>query len=131
SMDTIIIERTLSSTTYQTGDANYSKLVGDVVIRHGTDYLYCDTAFVRIETKSMEAFGSVRIVQPGGTEATSDYLRYNDKVAFLSGNVSLTDGKSNLWCEELTYNLTTKVGVYDKNGTLQDGATVVSSREGT
>ena len=131
-MTTIVIDRSLASEFYQTDSGNYTKLVGDVIIHHGSDYLYCDTAFVRVETKSLVAFGSVRIVQPGGTQGTSDYLRYtgNDKTAYMRGNVSLTDGKSNLWCEELTYNLDTKIGIYNHNGTLQDGATVVSSREG-
>lgn len=132
--DTVIIEHSSASVTYQpdTG-STYTRLVGDVVIRHGVDYLYCDTAFVKLASKTLEAFGSVRIVQPGGTQGTCDFLKYtgNIKLAYMFGNVSLTDGKSNLWCEELTYDLNTKIGVYTRNGTLQDGATVVSSREGT
>lgn len=131
--DTIFIINNRLGTFVQTDSGNITKLIWDVIIKHGDDFLYCDSAYFDQEKKNLEAFGSVRIVQPGGTQGTSDYLRYigGQKIAYMRGNVSLTDGKSNLWCEELTYNLGTKVGVYNHNGTLQDGATVVSSREGT
>jgi lipopolysaccharide export system protein LptA len=130
---TIKINRSTNSFFVQTDSGQISRFIGNVEIQHGDDFLYCDSAHVDIAKNNLQAFGSVRIVQPGGTEGTSDYLRYqgNRKLAYMSGNVSLTDGKSNLWCEELTYDLNTKVGVYNKNGTLQDGTTVVSSREGT
>ena len=129
----VFIERSLGSFFIQTDSGNISRLIGDVVIRHDDDYLYCDSAHINLATNNLKAYGSVRIVQPGGTQGTSDYLNYmgNRKLAYMSGNVSLTDGKSNLWCEELTYDLNSKVGVYNRNGTLQDGSTVVSSREGT
>ncbi len=66
-------------------------------------------------------------------QVTSDYLRYtgNKKLAYLRGNVALTDGKSSLWSEELTYDLGAKTGVYANGGTLQNDATTVSSNQGT
>jgi lipopolysaccharide export system protein LptA len=109
-----------------------TKLFGDVILKHENDTLFCDSAYFNKEKNSLEAFGSVRIAQPGGTEGTSDYLRYvgDAKTAYMRGNVSLTDGKSDLWCEELTYDLNTRIGIYKKNGTLRNEGTVVSSREG-
>ena len=79
-----------------------------------------------------EAFSNVRIAQTGGTQGTSDYLRYtaDNKEAFMQGNVNLTDGKNRLACAELTYNLGTKTGVYNNGGTLYSDSTVVSSNTG-
>lgn len=116
----------------KTDSGEITKVLWDVIIRHGNDSLYCDSAYVDLQKQNLQAFGSVKIVQPGGTEGTCDYLRYQGsrKLAFMQGNVGLTDGKSNLWCEELTYDLNTKIGIYKKNGTLQNEGTVVSSREG-
>jgi lipopolysaccharide export system protein LptA len=130
---TIEIVKSNGSDFIQTDSGALTKLKGEVAIKHNNDYLYCDSAYIDVNKNNLEAFGSVRIVQPGGTEGTSDYLRYvgNRKLAYMRGNVSLTDGKSNLWCEELTYDLNTKIGVYSRNGTLQDDKTVVTSREGT
>jgi lipopolysaccharide export system protein LptA len=130
---TIQIIQSEGSSFNQTDSGMLTRLTGAVILKHNNDFLYCDTAYIDINKNNLEAYGSVRIVQPGGTEGTSNYLRYigNQKLAFMRGNVSLTDGKSDLWCEELTYDLNTKIGVYDKNGTLRTDATVVSSREGT
>ncbi len=76
----------------------------------------------------------MHIIQPGGTEVFSDYLRYigNKKIAYLKSNVKLNDGKNNsLWSEELTYDVGAKIAVYGNGGTLQADATTVSSNTGT
>lgn len=129
---TIQIKHSNGSVFLQTDTGTVTKLIGEVIVQHNNDFLYCDSAYIDVDKNNLEAFGSVRIVQPGGTEGTSDYLRYigNRKVAYMRGNVSLTDGKSDLWCEELTYDLNTKIGIYNKNGTLRNETTVVTSREG-
>ncbi|MBE2289845.1 MAG: hypothetical protein IAE95_09840 [Chitinophagaceae bacterium] len=118
---------------FKTDSGSYIKYVTDVIIYQGTDTLYCDSLYNFTEKKKLEAFGNVRIAQQGGTEATCDYLRYQSelKLAYMTGNVGLTDGKNNLWCEELDYNLSTKVGTYNRNGTLQSDSTIVSSERGT
>lgn len=109
------------------------KLIDSVTLQQGTTILACDSAYLNLKTNNLEAFGHVKITQPGATQVTSDYLRYtgNTKMAFLQGNVSLTDGKNSLWSEELTYNVGTKTGVYTNGGTLQADTTTVSSNEGT
>jgi lipopolysaccharide export system protein LptA len=115
-----------------TDSGSLDKLIGDVVLQQGGDTLYSDSTFLNMKTNNLEAFGDVKIAQPGGTQALSDYLRYtsNKKLAYMSGNVSLTDATSKLWCQELTYDVGTKTGVYDKGGTLQSDATTVSSNGG-
>jgi len=116
----------------QTDTSSVDKLLDSVVLQQGNDMMYCDSAYFYSEKNSLEAFGDVKIVQPGGTEAESDYLKYtgNTKEAYMKGNVSLTDGKNKLWTEELTYNVGTKVGIYTQGGTLQSDSTTVSSNEG-
>jgi len=109
------------------------KFIGEVIFAQGTDTMYCDSAYLR-GRNYIEAFGNVRIVQhgSGGTQAESDYMRYtgSDKMAYMNGNVKLTDGKNTLWTEDLTYNVGTKYGVYKQGGTLQSDSTTVSSDEG-
>ena len=114
-----------------TDSGDVQKLVGDVILRQGSDTMYCDSMFMK-PGNNIEAFGNVRIVQHGGTRAESDYLRYqgNSRVAYMKGNVKITDGKNNLWTEDLTYNVGTKIGVYTQGGTLQADSTTVSSNEG-
>jgi lipopolysaccharide export system protein LptA len=117
---------------FQTDSGSFNKFITNVVVYQGTDTLYCDSLFQYVEKKKLEAFGNVRIAQQGGTEATCDYLRYtsDQKLAYMLGNVTLTDGQNRLWCEELTYDLGTKTGVYNQHGTLQSDSTIVSSTSG-
>lgn len=116
----------------QTDSGGINKLINNVSLKQGDTYMYCDSAYINRDKNTMQAFGSVRIVQAGGTEVQSDYLRYtgNNKLAYLHGNVRLTDGKNNLWTEELEYNVGTKVGTYTQGGTLQSDATTLSSNLG-
>ncbi|MBW7912755.1 MAG: hypothetical protein H3C54_03420 [Taibaiella sp.] len=110
----------------------FNKLVGDVQLKQGDNTMYCDSAYVNLETNNVEAFGNVMITQPDGTQAISDYLRYtgNKKLAYLQGNVSLTDGKDNLWGNEVYYDMNTKIGTYEQGGTLQSDATTLTSNSG-
>jgi len=116
----------------QTDSGEYNKFIDDVVLQQGTDILYCDSAYMNQTTHNFEAFGDVKITQADGTEAKSNYLRYisDSKTAFMRGNVSLNDNKGKLWCDELTYNLNTKIGVYDHGGRLVSDSTTVTSNTG-
>lgn len=115
-----------------TDTGEIDKLVDTVRIKQGETLMFCDSAYFSLAKNMVEAFGNVRVVQPG-SEAQSDYMRYvgNQKTAYMKGNVMLTDGKSNLWSEDLTYNTSTKIGVYTLGGTLQDSTTTLSSNSGS
>lgn len=116
----------------QTDTNSFNKLVGDVHLMQEENSMYCDSAYVNLKTNNVEAFGNVMITQPDGTQAISDYLKYtgNKKLAYLQGNVSLTDGKDNLWATEVYYDMNTKIGIYSQGGTLQSDATTLTSNSG-
>lgn len=116
----------------QTDSGSINKLIGEVKLKQGETLMYCDSAYLNIQTNNVEAFGNVLIIQPDGTQASSDYLLYkgNSKLAYMKGNVNLTDGTDNLWSEEVTYDMSTKIGTYNLGGTLQTGNTTLSSNEG-
>lgn len=126
----ILNNRVVTFTHTDSGD--YFRFVGDVVMQQGTDTLYCDSLYQNKTTNVLQAFSNVRIAQAGGTQGTCEYLQYVSatKVALMLGNVELTDGKNKLWCDELTYNLGTKIGEYENTGTLQADSTVVTSNRG-
>lgn len=115
------------------GNENVTKIVGNVKLRSGTDILYCDSAVLYQEKKIAEAFGNVSIEQADGTTAFADYLKYTggSKLVYMKGDVVLSDPKGNtLWSEEVDYNLSSKIGKYYKDGTLQNEQTILSSRQG-
>jgi len=129
----VSIDLTAKNVFYtKTDTGEFHKFVGDAVFIQGTDTLYCDSLLQNSTSKNIEAFGDVKMHQAGGTQAQSDYLRYTSakKLAYMRGNVVLTDGKNNLRCQELTYDLGTKTGVYENGGTLKTDSTTVTSMEG-
>jgi lipopolysaccharide export system protein LptA len=117
--------------------SSVNKLIGNVKLLHGSDTLYCDSAYFYTQKNGVEAFGDVLIKQLDGTVASADYMRYNGKtkVVFMRANglndVQLFDGKTNtLWSKEIDYNLFTKIGHYRKRGFLQTESTVLESNIG-
>ncbi len=116
----------------KTDSGEYRKFIDSVAFLEGTDTLFCDSAYQNSLTKNFEAFGDVRISQQDGTQGKSDYLRYtaDKKLAYMKGNVTLTDGKNKLSCEALTYDLGTKTGEYFDWGTLHSDSTSVTSKTG-
>jgi lipopolysaccharide export system protein LptA len=124
---------------YIKNDTNsVNKLIGNVKLLHGSDTLYCDSAYFYSERNGVEAFGDVVIRQADGTEASADYMRYNGmtKVVFMKADkpnreVQLYDGKVNtLWSKEIDYNMNTKIGKYRKRGQLQTETTILESNTG-
>ncbi|MFT4061898.1 MAG: OstA-like protein [Edaphocola sp.] len=115
-----------------------NKLIGHVKLRHGSDTLYCDSAYFYAGRNSVEAFGNVLVRQAGGEEASADYMRYNGatKVVYMRADlpgseVQLYDGKENtLWSREVDYNMATKIGKYRTRGYLQTPTTVLESNTG-
>lgn len=117
----------------KSGNENITKIVGNVKLRSGTDILYCDSAVLFQEKKIAEAFGNVSIEQADGTTAFADYLKYTggSKVVYMKGDVVLSDPKNNtLWSDEVDYNLSTKIGKFHKDGTLQNEQTVLTAKKG-
>jgi len=129
----VIIKKTRDLVSVETDSGTMQKFIGDVIMQQDESMMYCDSAFLNSKTNNLEAFGHVKIIQTGGTQASSDYMRYtgNAKLAYLKGNVTLLDPKGTLKCDELTYNTSTKTGVYTQGGNLQSDSTNVTSRTGT
>jgi lipopolysaccharide export system protein LptA len=117
----------------QTEQQSVHKLVGNVKLLHGSDTLYCDSAFLYKKNNSVEAFGNVEIIQADGTRAFADYMRYTgfNKTVYMKGGVTLESKKDLLWSEQIDYNLATKVGKYYNGGTLQSDLTLLTSEFGT
>ncbi len=133
----IIILNNEYSEYIQSDEGNVHKLIHHVKLLHGSDTLYCDSAFFYQSQNSVEAFGNVAVFQADGTEAFADYMRYtgHNKMLFMRGtesDVQLSDIEGNsLWSKEVYYNLTSKIGTYRKGGTLQNDLTLVNSYTAT
>lgn len=115
----------------ETDSGSLNKLIGQVAMKQGETLLYCDSAYFDLQRNQVEAFGNVEIIQPG-SRSTSDYMLYlgDRKMAYMRGEVMLTDGRGTLWSDQVTYNMESRLGWYDQGGKLVNDQTTVTSRKG-
>jgi len=108
-------------------------LVGHVALKQDNTIFYADSAVFNKNGKIVEAFKNVHINDNDSVNIYSDYLLYHTdtKIATLKKAVRLTDSKSNLFTEELIYDVNQKTGVYTKGGKVVNSTTVLTSTEGT
>ena len=136
SQDSLVI--LMSSKSAQLVDvegASYRKVVGPARFLHNDTYLLCDTAYWNVETKVIDAWGNVSILQDE-TVLTSDKLTYlidQDLAQFRGSTVQLTDKDHNtLRTRHLDYNTKDSVAVFMNGGAMRDkDGQIIESRSGT
>ena len=91
-------------------------LAGNVRLKQGSTFFYCDSCVINSNRNTFEAWGNVHINDSDTTDVYANHLLYltKRKVAYLDGNVKLTDGKGVLTTPDLEYDVNTKIGIYKK-----------------
>ena len=107
-------------------------LAGNVRLKQGHSFFNCDSCVINNSANTFEAWGNVHINDSDTAHAYSSHLLYliNKKIAYLDGNVRLTDGKGSLTTPDLEYDMNTKIGIYKHGGTVINKKTTLTSREG-
>lgn len=121
--------------TFQTIDdtTRLTIIAGDVKLRQGNTLFYCDSCVINNNTNVFEAWGrQVHINDSDTANIYANHLRYLTKrrLAYLDGNVKLTDGKGTLTTPDLEYDMETNIGIYRNGGRVVNDKTVLTSREG-
>jgi len=109
------------------------KLIGDVVFKQGSMFLYCDSALQYPATNRVETYGHVRMVQGDTLSLTCKTLAYdgNTKQAVASGNVILKDNTMYLETDRLHYDRNTKIAYYTNGGLIKDKENLLTSKMGS
>lgn len=107
-------------------------LAGNVALKQGTTFFYCDSCVINNNTKTFEAWGKVHVNDSDTTNIYSNHLRYliDKKIAYLDGAVKLTDGKGTLTTPDLEYDMSTSIGIYKHGGKVVNKKTTLTSKEG-
>ena len=109
---------------------------GNVKIRKGGMYMYCDSAYFYPETNSIDAFGNVKMEQGDTLFVFSDLLYYNGErqMARLRTNsrrkVRLINRDVTLTTDSLNYDLMTELGYFLDGGEIDDKKNRLSSIHG-
>lgn len=107
-------------------------IVGNVKLRQGNTLFFCDSCVMNNSTNVFEAWGNVHINDSDTANIYSNHLLYLSKkrLAYLDGNVKLTDGKGTLTTPDLEYNMETNIGIYTHGGKVVNKKSVLTSSEG-
>ena len=107
-------------------------LVGDVVFRHDSMYMYCDSALFYETSNSLDAYGNVKMNQGDTLFLYGDRLHYSgdEMLAKVRENVVMIDKKMRLTTDSLNYDRTINLGYYFNWGTVEDTLNVLTSEWG-
>ena len=107
-------------------------LVGDVVFRHDSMYMYCDSALFYEVSNSLDAYGNVRMNQGDTLFLYGDRLHYSgdEMLAKVRDNVVMIDKEMTLTTDSLNYDRTINLGYYFNWGTVEDTLNVLTSEWG-
>lgn len=102
---------------------------GNVVFRHDSVYMYCDSAYFYNKTNSLEAFGNVKMNQGDTLFLYGDYLFYdgNSQLAMVREHVKMENRNTVLLTDSLNYDRILNLGYYFEGGTLMDEENVLTS----
>lgn len=120
----------------QVRDSNEQVLVGDVQLRKGGMFMYCDSARFNEATGSLDAFGNVRMEQGDTLFVYGDMLFYDGvtELAELRGDygtpVRLINRDVKLVTDVFFYDMRQDVGFYETGGTLTDKQNKLTSYQG-
>lgn len=112
--------------------AQMQKLIGNVRLEQGQTIFTCDSALQNLSANTIDAFGHIHINQADTINTYSDFLHYegNTKIATLTKNVRMTDGRMVLTTNLLNYDMNTHIGNYVNGGKLVNQSTVLTSERG-
>lgn len=122
--------------TYDEDYEQYQVLTGNVRMRQGGMFMYCDSAYFYEESNSMDAFGNVRMEQGDTLFVYADELNYNGdtELAVLYADagrkVRLINRDVKLETDVFNYDIANEVGYYDVGGMLTDKENKLTSIHG-
>ncbi|MDR1371652.1 MAG: LPS export ABC transporter periplasmic protein LptC [Dysgonamonadaceae bacterium] len=128
----ILVEHSDSSFIPKEFDFKVQILMGNVVFKHDSAYMYCDSARLNSLDNSLDAYGHIAMNQGDTLIIKSDYLRYNanTKMAELRRNVIMENGEVILKTDSFNYDREINIGFYFSGGMLEDSLNVLTSDYG-
>lgn len=110
----------------------FQTLVGHVRLRQGTTIIECDSLIMHPKADFMDCYGNVHINDNDSVDIYSDHLNYQPgrKMLYFFNNVKLSDHKSVLTTETLTYDLAQHIGIYNKGGKIVNKESTLTSDSG-
>ncbi|MGB0839146.1 MAG: OstA-like protein [Chitinophagales bacterium] len=125
--DVLEIEKTKHPKTGKVEETR--RLIGHVEVKQGETIMRCDSAILYSNRNDLDALGSVHIEQPDSLDIFAEQLFFkgNKRIAYLYKEVELTDSKSNIQSDTLTYYLNERRAVLHSDVTLKEQQVTITS----
>ena len=118
-------------------DEQRQTMTGNVVFRHDSSFMYCDSAYLYDQDKLLEAFSNVRLEQGDTLFIYGDYLHYdsNIELARIRFNVRMVNIQQDssvvtLYTDSLDYDRKANIGYYFEGGRIVDAENILESAYG-
>lgn len=138
--DTVRKKKPMVVVLEQAQDMRYSKklgegvrrVLGDVIIRHDSIRMFCDSAYMHDLTNSIEAFGHVHVKQSDTLSLFGNRILYNGntRVAEVFDSVRLVDNDAILYTDYLLYDRNSGIANYISGGKIVSEENVLTSIKG-
>lgn len=101
---------------------NINILYGNVIFRHDSVFMYCDSAYLNQKDNNLEAFGNIRMEQGDTLFVYGDYLKYegNIQLAVLRNNVQMINKNVTLFTDSFNYDRLANIGYFFDWGKIVD-----------
>ncbi len=108
------------------------RLIGNVIFKLDSTYLYCDSAYNYNDIQRIDAFSNVHIKQGDTLDIYGDTLIFSGEtnLAELHNNVEMIDKEIILTTDNLTYDLNTEIADYYNGGKIVDTRNQLTSVTG-
>lgn len=118
--------------SFQTDSMPGIRLVGDVILKHDSTLIYCDSVYLFEQTNRIQAFDHVRVQMSDSVSLSCKRLFYdgNTRVAEAKRNILLTDGDTRLTTEFINFYRNESYGEYKRGGKLINGDDTLTSQRG-
>ncbi len=107
-------------------------LTGNVKYEHEGAIMHCDSSIYYRSQNKFNAYGNVKITQGDSLTMMGDEVTYNgiSSLLHLIGKVVLSDGKLQLYCDEIIYDRNLGTAYYNNYGTLIQEESKLTSKLG-
>jgi lipopolysaccharide export system protein LptA len=104
-------------------------LRGNVLFRHDSTFMYCDSAYLYSVTNSLEAFDNVRIEQGDTLFMYGKYLHYdaNISLAKMREDVRMENNDVTLFTDSFNYDRNANIAYYFEGGMMVDSLNELTS----
>ena len=125
----LYVENADSSELAQKDNPDIYILRGNVIFRHDSTFMYCDSAYLYRSSNSLEAFDSVHIEQGDTLFMYGDYLNYqaNTQLAKMRDNVKMENKEVTLFTDSFNYDRGKNLAYYFDGGMLVDSINELTS----